>query len=72
MKNQNEEEVHYGKEVRKRLKEYGMSIAEFSRRINRCRSDIYDIFKRKYIDLNLLNAISEVLKYDFIHKRNLH
>ena len=61
-----EKKVHYGEEIEKRLKEYGMSKAEFARRIGRCRSDVYNIFKRETIDIKLLQTISKALDYDFI------
>ena len=62
------EDVHYGQVVKNKLKERGMTISEFSRRINCSRSNVYDIFKRKYIDIPLLEKISEVLCYNFTRK----
>lgn len=41
-----------------------MSVAEFSRRINRTRSVAYDIFKRESIDTELLTQIGKVLRVD--------
>ena len=61
--------VHYGQEVKKRFKQRGMTVAEFARRINRSRNTVYSIFRREFIDLQLLHDISEVLEFDFI--RNL-
>ena len=66
--NLKEKDVHYGKAVKNRLKEQGMTKAEFARRISRCRSDVYSIFKRQYIDLELLQTISKVLHYNFLRK----
>lgn len=43
-----------------------MSAADFARKIHHARSTVYDIFKRKSIDIDLLLKISEVLEYDFI------
>ena len=60
-------EIHLGTEVKQKLKSRGMSVAEFARRINRSRNNVYNIFKRQYIDIELLQTISAVLEYDFIH-----
>ena len=60
-------EVHYGQEVKRRVDERGMPVAEFARRINRSHNTVYSIFNREFIDLKLLRDISEVLDFDFIH-----
>ena len=62
---------HFGAEIRKVLKEKGMTVAEFARRINKSRENAYDIFRRKSLDMELLSAISEVLDYDFIAKSRI-
>ena len=59
--------IHYGQEVKERFDRTGMSVAEFARRIARSRNTVYSIFKREFIDLELLSKISEVLGFDFIH-----
>ncbi len=61
-------EIHFGQAVREKIREHGMSVAEFARRINCSRNNAYNIFKRQYIDLKLLQTISVVLQYDFIHE----
>ena len=61
-------EVHFGQDVKKKVKERGMTVSEFARRIIRSRSNVYDIYKREYIDLRLLQKISEVLNYNFLRK----
>jgi len=58
--------VNYGQEIRKVLKQRGMTVAEFARRINKSRENAYDIFKRKSLDIDLLNTISQTLEYDFV------
>jgi len=57
--------VIIGKLIQKRLKERGMSNAEFARRINTHIRNVYDIFSRKSIDTDLLITIGSVLDYDF-------
>lgn len=59
---------NYGGEIRRVLKEKGMSVAEFAQRINKSRENAYDIFRRKSLDTELLSVISQVLDYDFISK----
>ena len=61
--------VHYGQEVKKRFEEHSMTVTEFARRICRSRNTVYSIFKREFINLQLLRKISDVLDFDFI--RNL-
>ncbi len=43
-----------------------MSVSEFARRLNCHRQNVYDIFKRKTIDVVLLQRISKVLEHDFV------
>ena len=45
-----------------------MSIKEFAKRINRDRTTVYNIFKRKSIDTDLLIKVSDALDYDFINE----
>jgi len=54
-----------GKIIKLKLKEKGISVSEFARRINTNRNNVYDIFHRDSIDTKLLQKISEVLEYDF-------
>lgn len=54
-----------GKEIKRVLKERGMTISEFAKRINTHRRNVYDIFERKSIDTFLLQEISRILSYDF-------
>jgi len=58
-------QVHIGKEIKRVLDERGLSIAEFSRRINKSRENSYSIFRRKSIDTALLQTIGKVLEFDF-------
>ena len=65
--NPKKKEIHYGEEVRRKLEERGMSVAEFSRRICCTRCNVYDIFKRKDINTGLLEKISKELDFDFFY-----
>jgi transcriptional regulator with XRE-family HTH domain len=51
--------------IKKALKERGMPVTEFARRINYSRENVYSIFRRKSIDTALLTKISKVLDVDF-------
>ncbi len=57
--------MHLGKKIKEEVKRQGISISEFSRRINRTRSVAYDIFKRESVDTELLTQIGKVLRVDF-------
>lgn len=59
---------NFGSEIRKVLKEKGMTVSEFARRINKSRENAYDIFRRKSLDTDLLSTISQALDYDFLAK----
>ena len=57
--------IHYGQEIRKKLKERKMPVTKFADRICCSRENVYNIFKRQNINTGLLEAISEVLDFDF-------
>jgi len=58
-------QLHIGKQVEEVLNKKGFTVAEFARRINKSRENVYSIFKRKTMDTGLLQTISSVLEYDF-------
>lgn len=61
--------IHIGELIKQKFKEKtNMTISEFAKQINRTHSTVYDIFKRKSIDTDLLLKISEVLQYNFIEE----
>lgn len=57
--------VHIGEEIRKELHRQERTISWFARKLFCDRSNVYDIFKRKSIDTDLLMRISNILEYDF-------
>lgn len=59
-------DVHIGKLIKQRLSESGLSISDFATAIHKTRTNVYDIFKRKNVDIDLLISISEILHFDFI------
>ncbi len=60
--------MHIGEEVKQRLYAMRMPVNEFAQKINKSRTVVYHIFKRKSIDSELLKKISETLEYDFFEK----
>jgi plasmid maintenance system antidote protein VapI len=57
--------VEIGKIIELKLREKRYSIAEFARKLNTERSNVYNIFKRKTIDTGLLEKVGEILEHDF-------
>lgn len=58
--------VHSGERVKEVFEASGMSVSEFARRLNCHRQNVYDIFKRRVVDVELLQRISKVLEHDFV------
>ena len=58
-------QLHIGKQIEEVLNSKGFTVAEFARRINKSRENVYSIFKRKTMDTGLLQKIGSVLEYDF-------
>jgi hypothetical protein len=54
-----------GKKIEQVLKQRGMSVKEFGRRINKSYGTVYDIFERDSMDTGLLSTIGNVLEHDF-------
>ena len=67
---ENLQNIHIGKIIEKKLKEKSMTVTGLADKINRERTTVHDIFKRKSIDTELLIEISKALDYDFI--RNVY
>ena len=60
--------IHIGSVIKKVFTEKSMTITEFANKINRDRTSVYNIFKRKSIDPDFLISISEALNYDFLNE----
>jgi transcriptional regulator with XRE-family HTH domain len=58
--------IHIGKAIKQKVKERGLRVADFADAIHCNRTNVYDIFNRKSIDVEQLILISKVLEYDFI------
>ncbi|MDR2057872.1 MAG: helix-turn-helix transcriptional regulator [Dysgonamonadaceae bacterium] len=60
--------IHIGSIIKQKLAENSMTIKDFSEKINCDRTTVYDIFKRKSIDVEQLMRISQALKYNFLEE----
>ncbi len=59
-------DVHVGELIKKRVSELGLSVSEFARRLHCNRQNVYDIFARRSVDIELLQRISKILQHDFV------
>jgi transcriptional regulator with XRE-family HTH domain len=60
--------IHIGNIIKQKLVESSMSVKNFADKINCDRTTVYDIFKRKSIDVERLIKISQALEFDFINE----
>ncbi|MEO6883518.1 MAG: hypothetical protein ABI199_05795 [Bacteroidia bacterium] len=60
-----EHTVNIGKIVEEQFEKSGFSVTEFGKRIHTTRENVYNIFRRKSMDSDLLQKISETLNHDF-------
>lgn len=58
--------IHIGTLIKQKLESSPLSITQFADCIHCDRTTVYDIFKRKSIDIDRLLLISEVLHYNFL------
>lgn len=57
--------LHIGRLVKTVFERSGMTVSDFARHLNCERTNIYTIFKRRTIDVELLVNISKILNYNF-------
>lgn len=60
--------MNIGKHVEDVLRKQGRSAAWLATQIPCERTNVYNIFKRKTMDVRLLMRISEILEYDFFRE----
>ena len=58
--------LHIGHMVKSVFDESGLSVAEFARKIHCERTNVYKIFNRQSIDVEILVKISEALEHNFL------
>ena len=66
MDHQTEKQLHMGKLVKQKVKEKQLTPGKFGEMINTSRTNVYSIFSREEIRLDLLKLISKKLDYDFL------
>ena len=59
---------HIGQEIQQELRRQERSVAWFARQLHCDRTNIYDIFSRTNIDLQLLVRISRILHRNFLRE----
>ena len=57
--------MNIGKHIEETLRKQGQSASWLASQIPCERTNVYNIFKRKSLDVRLLMRISVILKYDF-------
>ena len=57
--------LHIGQLIKTVFKRSGMTVSDFARQLNCERTNVYTIFKRRTIDVELLVNISKILEYNF-------
>lgn len=63
-------EKHLGTFIKHKVKEKGISVSEFARRIHCTRRNIYQIYKKNSLDTDLIQRISVVLEIDLLSTFN--
>lgn len=58
--------VHIGQLVKSVFEESGMSVSELARQLRCERTNVYTIFKRRTVDVELLAMLSEILNHNFL------
>jgi len=58
-------DIHIGKIIRQRLRLQGRTVMWFAAQLNCNRSNVYKIFNKANIDVELLKRISLILGYNF-------
>lgn len=59
-------DIHIGSVIKRKLDESSLSIIQFAQLIHCDRTTVYDLFKRKSIDVDRLLLISEALNFNFL------
>ncbi len=68
--------LHIGRHIQATLRKNNMTVTRFAEKLNCTRPNVYKIFAKHNIDIELLWRISQVLEYnlfadlsvDFLHK----
>ena len=58
-------ELHIGQLLQQKLRDEGRSVTWLAQKLNCSRTNIYLMFKKQYIDSEMLMRLSIVMKFDF-------
>ena len=58
--------VHIGQLIKSVFDESGMTVSELARQLRCERTNVYTIFKRRTVDVELLAMLSEILNHNFL------
>ncbi len=59
-------EIHIGQLVKSVFDSSGMSVSELARRLHCERTNVYTIFRRRTMDVELLAMLSKILNHNFL------
>ena len=62
----NSSEVHIGRLIKAVFSESGMTVTELAKQLSCERTNIYTIFRRRTVDVELLAKLSKVLHHNFL------
>ena len=62
----NTDNVHIGYLIKSVFDESGMTVSELARQLHCERTNVYTIFKRRTVDVELLAMLSEILNHNFL------
>ena len=62
----NTDNVHIGQLVKSVFDESGMTVSELARKLHCERTNVYTIFRRRTVDVELLAMLSEILDHNFL------
>lgn len=60
--------IHIGHMIKSVFDKSGMTVSELARRLHCERTNVYTIFKRRTVDVELLAKISKVLGHNFLEE----
>jgi len=64
----NSKEIHIGERIKEIFDQKNISITQFADLLHCDRANVYNIFRRKKIDVDLLLEISNILNHDFVEE----
>lgn len=63
-----DEEIHIGQLVKSVFDSSHLSVSELARQLHCDRSNVYSIFQRRSVDVELLAKLSKILHYNFLEE----